>query len=465
MQQDGIDTNTIKTNKGEEELTISIEEEFDRLEREGADLHAIGNQNQEPEKSEKTGRKVPKVEEPEPEPEPEEEPEPEPEPEEELEPEPEEELEYSDESIDKVLSEELEPDKPEEHSRADDDDAKAEIEEIRNNPHTKESTKKGIDRLLGSNNRLKSILDKEKARAEALEQEIEKLKAAKPAGEPILDEERHELNMLRMRHNIGSDEEIKNKYDTPIAATEKTIYDIVERTLDEDQANQVKKMGFETFARNFPKHFKQLMSGLEESNPLDATILSSSVNDLLKLNKARQEEVQNRTQNADKYFEDKKKEQDDAMKRHQEVSSRLKSETFNTLILKSPTFADFPTKGLSGEKLKLAESLNSRRAFYRENAQRLLETNTIEERQKLFKDAALAPVLFDKVKELRKQIKQLEAEKGKVSKARGLKPQKEKLTPKEEVKPPSTFGEGLDAILDEESSSGGFLSSTRSIPR
>lgn len=463
MEKDGIDTNTIKTNKAEEDLTLSIEEEFDRLEAEGADLHTIVKKEPEPETSEKTGRKVPKVEEPEPE--PDDEPEPEPEPEPDPEPDPDDDLEYSDESIDKLLADDLEPEKPEEHSRADDDDAKAEIEEIRNNPHTKESTKKGIDRLLGSNNRLKKILDEKQGKLEVLEQEVEKLKAAKPEGDPITDEERHELNMLRMRHSIGSDQEIQKNYDTPIATTEKTIYDIVDRTLDTDQAAEVKKMGFETFARNYPKQFKELMTGLEESNPLDATILSSSVNDLLKLKRSRQEEVKKRTENADKYFEERQKEQEEANQRHQEIAARLKSETFNTLILKSPTFAEFPTKGLSGEKLKLAETLNERRKFYRENAQRLLESNTIEERQRLFKDAALTPVLFDKLKELKKRVKQLEAEKGQVSKARGLKPQRTPLTKKEEVKQPASFGEGLDAIIDEESSNSGFLSSTRSIPR
>jgi hypothetical protein len=471
MNKDGMDTTQVRSNKGRDELTFSAAEAFKALE-EGGKLPPV----EELPVSEKTGRKVPQgheeppVEEPPKEEPPVEEPPVEEPPKKEppveeppVEEPPVEEPNYDLDEINKLLDDEKEEKSPE-HSRADDDDVKEDIKEIRENPHTPEKTKKSIDRLLGNNNRLKATLQTERDKVVSLEARVSELENAKPQENPVTEEERHELNMLRMKHNIGSDENIKKNFDDPIAAAEKKIYKIIDKSLEPDQAKQVKDLGFEVFARRFPSSYKELWDSLNDNAPLDAGILSSSVNSLLTLKDARSEEVERLTSNADEYFANLDKEMATRTEQGEAQLKELKEKTYTHLISSNPAFVEIPTKGLAGEELKLAERENSLRKGYREMGQKFVDVDTLEGQNELILRATLSLRLADRVKSLLAEIDRLKSEKGDVISSRSLRPPKEVPAPKEEAPPaPSSFSQGMDEAANRTAARS--LRQRRSVPR
>jgi len=270
--------------------------------------------------------------------------------------------------------------------------------------------------------------------------------------------------MLRMKHNIGSDETIRKNYDEPISATEKKIYGIVDRALPDDQAKQVKEMGFENFARRFPTAYKELLTNLQEDSPLDASILSSSVNDLVTLRSSREAAVEKMTSDADDYFKNQEQAIAQAMEKRKADLEQLKQDTYNELIATNPLYADIPTKGLAGEELELANRENKLRAGYRNMAQEFINVNTVDGQKKMIAYATLSFRLADRVKQLAARIKQLEAGKKDVVDARKLRKGKETPAAKEEPPPaPVSFGEALDQAANRSPISP--LRSTRSVPR
>ena len=335
------------------------------------------------------------------------------------------------------------PENEDNHTRADDEDSKNELEELRKDPHTHVRVKKNIDRLLGKIQNLnKQLRDKDS--------EIEKVKTAAPkevAKDPVLEEEKNELIMLRRRYSIDKDQTLK-EYDVRVKSAEETLMEVVKANLREDDAKQIEKMGFEAFAK-LPQSFKQFLEILDDNDPAQGALVRSKYSEMVSANAEKGKKQKELLQDADKWWA----EQEDLLKKHQEENSqyseqieKIKDDFFNATVSSDPYFKAIEVKGLKGEELARAQTDNAKRAIYQRDLKGILNANTVDDQKKVVYRAALARPLSDQVKSLQAQLKSAQDKLKKIDNARNMRPPKHDVSAPPKDDAPQDFVSQLERM-------------------
>ena len=337
------------------------------------------------------------------------------------------------------------------HTRADDDDAKEDIDDIQNNPHTPEKTRKSINRLLGKTQSLKKALKERDAELASLQGRLEALESQQPQESGVTAEERHELNMLRRRYQIDSDDTIKQEFDAKISVISEDLNRVVEENLERDVAAEIQKIGFEKFAQKYPRAYKEFIEKLEDVAPLDADMVKANLGEMRSLRLQRERKIRELVADADKYFADQEAQ---ASKNTQSIEQQrrnvaeIRKATYDNITQKDENFVLLDTKGLKGEQLKLAEAENARRQKYHQHLHKIVNARTHEDQVETIYRAALTPVLADRLHAANKTIKQLQASLKAIKGNQGIrKPKPQQDTPPAKPARPTSFSESLDAAM------------------
>jgi hypothetical protein len=359
--------------------------------------------------------------------------------------------------IDRVIEDEDKQvdEDPVKKTRADDDDSKEDLEEIVNNPHTPEKTKKSINRLRGNINSLKKTVREISAEKDKALAELTELKKNPKAA--VSEEEQHELNMLRRRYQVERDPAIKEKYDSQISVLTDELNKIVDANCNAETAASIKQMGFEAFARGYPSSYKEFIEKLSEASPYDSDIVKTNISELRNLNIKRDREVKKLTEEADTYFAEKGKEEEVSADKHRkqvELIQKFRDQTYADITTNDKHFQLLDTTGLAGETLKQAEAENSRRQKYHQQLHRAIHAKTVDEQVEVVYRAGLAVVLADRLKQARDDLKVVKGAYKKLKAARGLKkPSSDNPKPRSTAPVNTDFSAEMDRLAGNKPSS------------
>lgn len=333
------------------------------------------------------------------------------------------------------------------HTRADDEDSKEEIQELLNDPHGNPKTKKRVEKLLGKINSLKSELKAKVDPAEVaqLKQKIAELEEA-PKVDPISEEDRKELTMLRRRFSLETDPEFRQEFDDKIKQSVGIIEDIIDQHVDSKDAEEIKRIGFEKFVKNSPSAYRQFVELLEERNPADADLVKAKYGEVRSLRSLRDRKAQELTADAEKWAQEQSQKKVNTQHQQAEYQKQIESarkQLESQMIEKDPMFAKLPEKGLEGEKLKKVQAENARRDKIHTQIRKNLRPKTHEEQVSIMYQAALAHDFADKLKQAQRTIKQLQEQSQKIrAKQSQTKPPSEA---RKDKAPPKSFTDALDA--------------------
>lgn len=336
------------------------------------------------------------------------------------------------------------PVEDEESTRADDEDSKKELEELRKDPHTHARVKKNIDRLLGKIQNLNKQLRQK-------DQEIEKVKAEKPEAvptDPVSEEEKRELLMLRRRYSIDKDGTLQ-EFDKKAKSAEETLMGVVKATLSDEDAETIERVGFEKFA-NTPRSFKKFLEILDENDPAKGALVRTKYAELVSVNNEKTATTQKLVEEADKWWE----EQEQAVAKQQEQSNeykqqveKIKSDFFSQTVASDPYFKAIETDGLKGEELARAQTENAKRAIYQRDLKQILDAQSIDDQKKVVYRAALARPLADQVKALQKQLKDARTKLKKIDDARNIRSSANQAPPPPKQEEPQDFASQLERLV------------------
>lgn len=383
------------------------------------------------------------------------------------EPEPEPEPENADDDLSRLLADddEAEPEQPEpetpdeEPESAEDAVNEAELEEMRDNPHTPEKTRKSIDRLLATNKRLKEELDGVKVKvqeAEDLRKRVEELESGKgDEGKKLSTEEAKELAMLRRRFSLDKDETIKREYDERIESGEQTMISILDKTLSDDesgrkQLEKVKQMGFVNFARSHPKLYGEFLTALDQSDPVNASIVRNKVGEVESLKVARENRIQEMSKDAESYFKEQQEKQELERKQYDDqvqAQQQMAADYLRELTTSDPVFALVDASKLTGEKKRQADAENQRRQNYHKDIESMIQAQSPEEVKTIIYKAALHGPITNKLRAVRAELDKLKKEKSAVASRQSIRTERGHVPePKPKQTKPMGFGETIDAL-------------------
>lgn len=337
---------------------------------------------------------------------------------------------------------------PEEKTRADDEDSKKELEELRNDPHTHTRVKKNIERLLGKIQNLnKQLREKDKAveQATAKVQEVE----AQPKADPVSEQEKTELSMLRRRYAIEKEGTLK-EYDTKVKSAEETLMGVVKSVLSESDAKTIEKMGFEKFANQAPKAFREFLDVLDDDSPAQGALVRAKYAELISTKQEKERKQGELLAESDKWWKEQEEiygQQQQRGELQQKEIQKVKADFYNDTISRDPYFKALPIDGLKGDALARAQTENAKRAIYQRDLQSVMNAKSIDDQKKVVYRAALARVLADQLNEANTELKRAKDKIAKVEAARNTRPARTDTpsTPRNEA--PEDFATGLERLV------------------
>lgn len=290
------------------------------------------------------------------------------------------------------------------------------------NPHNPEKTKKSIKRLLGEISSLKKQIEEggaskvelEKAIAERdlLTTELETIKQNLPS-----DDEREELLRLRRLVDAQSDPEITGKYQTRISTAKENILKILKKNglpeksveteeRDEDGDPTGRKytpISVETiesaggpiaYFTKSPESYRQILSSLDKSNPVDADKLRRFYTEADLATEEMKAEVESATANAKEWYDERRKSEEEAQLQAEQTriaEEKVLTELSQKIIKESPAFKTLPIpEGATDKQRKEIEDENAFRKELAKNLPIMLSPQSLEERR----DIGLAAVAY-----------------------------------------------------------------------
>ena len=229
--------------------------------------------------------------------------------------------------------------KPEPKTQEKEDAPKEDItdDDLRPLPHDTPKTTKRIHGLLAKVTEAQNIVattkkevEEKDARLKELEAELAKAKSSDPKTQEEIKSQLNELTMLRRKYELDNDPEIKTRFDAKVDAAESSIIDILKAgKAGQPLLDLIKEEGgWAKFASS--KRPVTLDDGRQVTTAELAEIISSSLpyQDRKNLEAAATEQIQvkrdrdrfvkEETANADKYFEERRKQVEAATKQQQE---------------------------------------------------------------------------------------------------------------------------------------------------
>lgn len=323
------------------------------------------------------------------------------------------------EEEEETVEESKEEDSEEEDQENDSDDDE-ELDEVLNNPHTKEKTRKRIQKLLKEKAELKTEIDE-------LNAKLSETSTEDPEEVQRLQEEltstREQLSVYMRRYDLENDPQLKEKYDSKLDVASSTIMDILkrnglpekselkERENEDGEIEQYKTIGLDSieesggfiqYAVKNPQVYRTILDSLD---PLDADVLRSKVAEYRSLEQAKKLEIDKLSKETEGYFE----KQQEAYNQQLQEFNQVKEATKETAVKQFPWLQTLePQPGSTPEQVQQIQEHNKKAKSYLAKLDFALNPQSTKDTMDVALAAVYAYNLADELRASQAQVKQLE---------------------------------------------------------